>query len=173
MKLYHGTSSISAALIESCGYIAKDVERTYGLDSPLATTNGYVYLTTHPGYAAYMANKEALFKKADFFVVYEVDVEEEFLKADIDELRYVWDLTEDDAIKCTLTDSLEISMCCCTPQNLHVGKEVKRKVTMPFSGNYRAPLLKTSKEIICLRKKNQEASALEIMNQVGWESLLD
>lgn len=171
MKLYHGTSSIAAELIESCGYIAKDVERTYGLDSTLATTDGYVYLTNHPGYAAYMANKEAMFKKADFFVVYEVEVDDKLLKADVDELRYVCDLSENDAVNCTLSDSLKLSKSCCIPQNLHIGKEVVRKVTMPFSGSYKQPLSSDSKEVICLRRPNDEDLALSILNRIGWENL--
>lgn len=151
MKLYHGTSFTAATAIEKCGLILKDVERTYGPTEALPTTNGYVYLTNHPGYAAYMANKEAMFKKSDFFVVYEVEVDERLLHADIDELKYVCDLSEDDALKFTASESLERSRCCCIAQDLAIGIEVKRKVTLPFSGFFKGQNLELSQEIICLR----------------------
>ncbi|WPU24981.1 hypothetical protein RI049_09670 [Cedecea neteri] len=172
MKLYHGTSSTAAISIEECGFILKDIERTYGPNGELPTTDGYVYLTDHPGYAAYMANKEALFKKSDFFVVYKIDVDETLLKADIDELKYVCDLSESDAKKCTSYDSLKLSRSCCIPKNLAIGIDVKRKVTLPFSGNYSSPHIKLSREVICLRRAGQEEQALAILNSFGWQNLL-
>lgn len=171
MKLYHGTSSLSAALIESCGYIAKNIDRTYGSDSALATTDGYIYLTNHPGYAAYMANKEAMFKKADSFVIYEVEVEDILLESDIDELIYVCQLSETEANKCTLTQSLSLSRSCRAPHDLYIGKEVIRKVTMPSSSYKAEKDLTATKSIIVLRRENQEAQALKILDQVGWVSL--
>ncbi|WP_279063470.1 hypothetical protein [Lelliottia amnigena] len=173
MKLFHGTSSHAAELIESCGYIAKNIDRTYGEDSALATTDGYIYLTNHPGYAAYMANKEAMFKKADFFVVYEIDVEEILLEPDIDELIYVSELSETEAKKCSLTQSLSLSRSCRAPHNLYIGKEVIRKVTMPSSSTKVASDLMPTKNVICFRRENQESQALEILDQVGWVRLTD
>lgn len=168
MKLYHGTSLTAATAIEKCGLILKDIDRTYGPAEALPTTNGYVYLTNHPGYAAYMANKEAMFKKSDFFVVYEVEVDERFIKADVDELKYVCDLPENDALKFTAYESLERSRCCCIPQDLAIGIEVKRKVTLPFSGFYQGQNLELSKEIICLRSLGEEKRAIDILDHVGW-----
>lgn len=173
MKLYHGTSSLSAALIESCGYLAKNIDRTYGSDSALATTDGYIYLTNHPGYAAYMANKEAMFKKADSFVIYEVEVEDNMLEPDIDELIYVCQLSETEAKKCTLTQSLSLSQSCRVPHNLYIGKEVSRKVTMPSSSYKAKQDLTSTKDIIVLRGHNQESQALKILDQVGWIPLTD
>ena len=173
MKLYHGTSSHAAALIESCGYIAKNIDRTYGNDSALATTDGYIYLTNHPGYAAYMANKEAMFKKADNFVVYEIEVEDSLLEPDMDELIYVSQLSETEAKKCTLIQSLSLSRSCRAPHDLYIGKEVIRKVAMPSSFNKVASDLMPSKNVICFRRENQESQALEILDQVGWVRLTD
>lgn len=169
MKLYHGTSSKATSSIETCGFILKDIERTYGPNSRFPTTDGYVYLTKHPGYAAYMANKEAVFKKTDFFVVYEIEIDENLLKADIDELKYVCKLPESTATKYTAYDSLELSRCCCIPKDLAIGKDVKRKVTLPLFGNRSSPHMELTMEIIHLRRIGQEEPALAILDRVGWE----
>lgn len=171
MKLYHGTSSLSATLIESCGYLAKNIDRTYSNDSALATTDGFIYLTNHPGYAAYMANKEAMFKKADSFVIYEVEVEDIMLEPDIDELIYVSQLSETEAKKCTLTQSLSLSRSCRAPHDLHIGKEVIRKVTMPSTCNKAEQDLTSTYGLIVLRGQNQESQALKILDQIGWVPL--
>ena len=139
-----------------------------------STTGGIaadIYLTNHPGYAAYMANKEAMFKKADNFVVYEIEVEDSLLEPDMDELIYVSQLSETEAKKCTLIQSLSLSRSCRAPHDLYIGKEVIRKVAMPSSFNKVASDLMPTKNIICLRRENQESLALEILDQVGWVSL--
>ncbi|EKN5072673.1 TPA: hypothetical protein ACMX4R_002357 [Yersinia enterocolitica] len=170
MKLYHGTSHSASLLIESSGYIACNIARTYGYNSTLPTTDGFVYLTNHPGYAAYMANKVAYEKNDDFFVVYEINIEKEHLVADVDELIYVCGLSEEKAMSLSLQESLELSGCCRTPNNLHVGKSVSKQVTLPCTRNRNHPDLSKSREVIILRREGQSPGALKILDSQEWSS---
>ncbi|MFJ6264437.1 hypothetical protein ACIQGW_05355 [Lysinibacillus xylanilyticus] len=90
MKLFHGTSYKRGLQILADKKIkGNDVDRVYKIDEMgLPTTDGYVYVGDI-AIAAYYANKTSVVYDRDpYLMIFEVDVNDDKLEADIDEIKY-------------------------------------------------------------------------------------
>lgn len=168
MRLYHGTSFSASQSIISSEKILHEIKRTYDDSSPFPTTNGLVYLTDNIGYAIYVANKEAVFRKDDFLSVFEVEVDETELLPDFDELDYVYGIKRVDAADFTYSDSLEKAQSCCTARSLHLFTDIRRQLVLPSSMNLKHELRTLTRELIMLRKHGDHRKACDKLHLHPW-----
>lgn len=169
MHLYHGTSLSASQSINRSGKIFHEIERTYDVASTVPTTDGFVYLTSNIGYAIYMANKEAYFKKDEHISVFEIELREEELLPDFDELYYVHNITREDSIHYTYLDSLKKSQCCCISRSLTLFDDVKKQLDLPSNMTRSDPLYALTDKLIMLRNPDDHLIALELLKGQDWK----
>ncbi|MFJ5159688.1 hypothetical protein ACIP6T_10995 [Pantoea sp. NPDC088449] len=169
MRLYHGTSLSASQSIISSGKILHDIIRTYDESSLFPTTNGLVYLSDNVGYAIYVANKEAIFRKEDFLSVFEVEVEEAELLPDFDELDYVHRIKHAEAAHFNYSDSLDKAQSCCVARSLILQTDIKRQLILPSNMNREHPLRPMTRELIMLRDKGDHQGAVKMLHGQVWK----
>lgn len=170
MHLYHGTSFSASQSIISSEKILHQIERTYDESSLFPTTNGLVYLTNNIGYAIYVANKEAIFRREEFLSIFEVDVDEAELLPDFDQLDYVCRIKREDAEHFTYSDSLEKAQSCCVARSLHLIEDIRKQLLLPSNMNLEHQLRPLTRELIMLRKNGDHRKASDMMNGLIWHT---
>ncbi|SNY70962.1 hypothetical protein [Pantoea sp. GL120224-02] len=170
MRLFHGTSFSASQGIVSKGKILHIIERTYDESSLLPTTDGFVYLTDNIGYAIYVANKEAIFRKEQFLSVFQAEVNENELLPDFDELEYVYRVARKDAAHFTYADSLNKAQSCCIARSLNLSGDISKQLVLPSSINLSDPLRPLTRELIMLRKHGDHLRAVEMLQGLVWNS---
>jgi hypothetical protein len=88
MILYHGTSEKRGIKILQENCLKTNASRVYGEDYLLPTTGGYIYLTNNLVNAIYYGNKTACEDEDDYLFVFEIEVDECTLEADMDQIIY-------------------------------------------------------------------------------------
>lgn len=170
MHLYHGTSFSAYQSIISSEKILHQIERTYDESSLFPTTNGLVYLTNNFGYAIYVANKEAIFRREEFLSVFEVEVDETELLPDFDELDYVCRIKREDAENFSCSDSLEKAQSCCVARSLHLIADIRKQLVLPSNTNMEHQLRPLTREIIMLRKNGDHLKASDMLHGQIWHT---
>lgn len=172
MRLYHGTSFSASQNIISSEKILHEIERTYDESSLFPTTNGLIYLTDNVGYAIYVANKEAIFRRESFLCVFEVEVEvdEAELLPDFDQLDYVHRIKREDAAHFTYSDSLEKAQSCCVARSLHLFADIRRQLVLPSNMNLKHQFRPLTRELIMLRKNGDHNKASDMLHGQAWHT---
>jgi hypothetical protein len=88
MILYHGTSEKRGIKILKENCLKTNALRVYGEEHPLPTTEGYIYLTNNLVNAIYYGNNTAWEDGDNYLFVFEIEVEERKLEADMDQIIY-------------------------------------------------------------------------------------
>lgn len=172
MKLYHGTVHSLSEEIERCGKIAHLVHRPFYEGDDLSTTDGFVYLTDNVGYAAYLAQKNAVYyRNEDMCTVYLVEVNDSELLADVDQLRMKHGMTVAAAQKLTAKQSLQISQSCAIDRSLLIGLDVKAKLVLPSGSNREHSDYKLMSNLRQLRKLGDSNNAINLLTPADWHPL--
>ncbi|WP_337021857.1 hypothetical protein [Pantoea anthophila] len=172
MRLYHGTSFSASQSIISSEKILHQIERTYDDSSLFPTTNGLVYLTNNIGYAIYVANKEAIFRREEFLSVFEVEVDENELLPDFDQLDYVCRIKREDTQNFTYSDSLEKAQSCCVARSLYLMSDIRKQLVLPSNMNMKHQLRPLTREVIMLRKNGDHSKASDMLHGQIWHTFL-
>lgn len=170
MKLFHGTTFSASLKIENEKSIAHKIIRPYYKGDGLETTDGYVYLTNNVGYAAYIAQRHAC-GIDELCVVYEVEINELELETDIDQLKIIGRIAEDEARAMSAGDSLLTVQSCCISRSLVIGSDVIRKLTLPSASNSKHENYGLLGELRQLRKAGDAEEAAALIPSNMWISL--
>ncbi|MFR1708872.1 MAG: hypothetical protein ACLSV2_08225 [Clostridium sp.] len=88
MILYHGTSEKRGIKIFDEMSLKTNALRVYGEEHLLPTTGGYIYLTNNLVNAIYYGNKTACEDEDNYLFVFEIEIDECKLEADMDQIIY-------------------------------------------------------------------------------------
>lgn len=170
MKLFHGTTYSASVKIENEKSIAHKIQRPYYKGEGLETTDGYVYLTNNVGYAAYIAQRLA-YEIDELCVVYEVDINEDEIETDVDQLKIIGRITEDDARVLSVESSLQMVQSCCVPRSLVIGSDVVRKLILPSASNSKHQDYELLRELRQLRRAGDSEEADMLIPTNMWVKL--
>lgn len=170
MKLYHGTTYSASLKIEEDKALLHEITRPHYKGEGLETTDGYVYLTNNVGYAAYLAQRLASGVN-DFCVVYEIDLADNELEADVDQLKIIGRINESAAKALNAQESLNMVQSCCVPRTLVIGKDVISKMTLPSASNSDHEDYGLLRELRSLRHVGKAEKAETLIPQQMWKKI--
>ncbi|WP_431021814.1 Acyl-CoA synthetase [Erwinia rhapontici] len=170
MKLFHGTTFSASLKIEDEKIIAHKINRPHYKGDGFETTDGYVYLTNNVGYAAYLAQRLAQ-NIDDLCVVYEIDIDENELKTDIDQLKIIGRMPEGEARAFSVQSSLSSVQSCRISRSLIIGADVIRKLTLPSASNSGHQSYNLLLELRKLRRAGDAEESIALVSQGMWVNL--
>lgn len=170
MKLFHGTTFSASLKIEDEKIIAHKIDRPHYKGDGLETTDGYVYLTNNVGYAAYLAQRLAQ-DVDDLCVVYEIGIDENELEVDIDQLKMIGRISEDEAKTFSVQSSLSSVQSCRISRSLVIGKDVIRKLILPSASNSEHQDYDLLRELRQLRRTGDDEAALALVPELMWVNI--
>lgn len=108
--LFHGTSKSRGDLIlKSRCLKASEVNRVYGEDSGVPTSDNLIYFSTNLAVAVYYAQKTSLvYDIEDSLYVFQVELDKKHLLPDIDEVDYTINTYKNEEDKIPLDESLTL-----------------------------------------------------------------
>ncbi|UHA72054.1 hypothetical protein [Paenibacillus sp. 481] len=167
MLLYHGTTLTNSISIHHDKTLRCKIERYYN-NEEFPTTDGYVYLSNRINHAIYYGNKNSVYSDEEYFAVYEIDICYDNLKIDIDELKYVAKLNDEEIKTFSVDSCLELVSSCRIDRDLTFGVDVKRYAVLPTTMNYKHELCDIAYEIISDRENRDVDYLSEIRLKLPW-----
>lgn len=171
MKLFHGTTLSASLNIENDKAISHLIVRPHYKGDGFETSDGYVYLTDNAGYAVYLAQRHSVLYDEDLCVIYEINIPTNELEADLDQLRMVGRMSENEASKHDASSSLSSVQSCRVTRSLKIGLDVTKKLTLPSGSNPEHkdyPLMVKLRE---LRHAGDAQAAENLIPNNMWEKL--
>ena len=185
MKLYHGTSLSRSKKIEEDKKIIKNADLIYDnkndkeikmseemkrISEITSTTPGFIYLTNNPAFAFFCGNRNSIMEDEDYFVVYEVEIDENVILPDIDEMKVKYYHQKNFKVPDNITAAETLKECesCRVDFDLPFEKFVKRKIKVCSTANISNEEFKITKNILQNRNKIETKKIIE---ELEWEEV--